>query len=91
MTWNRREFLETSALAGAAFAAGPLSKAQAAPSNANPDAPSVQLEGRMTIVMATKYRPYTSKPAQSATTAHLGAVRSGVGVNHRGDSPLSRF
>ena len=68
MTWNRREFLGTSALAGAALAARPLSKAQAAPSNTNPEAPSVQLEGRMTVVMATNYRPYMSKPAQHATT-----------------------
>ena len=60
--WNRREFVGISVLAGASLAVEPLSKAQDAPSQA----PSVRLEGRMTVAPATKYRPYTSKPAQSA-------------------------
>ena len=60
--WNRREFLSTSALAGAALAVGPVSDAHGSPASA------VQLEGRMTPFPATKYRPYESKPARAANT-----------------------
>ena len=59
--WNRREFLSTTALAGAALAAGPLAEAHAAPAGA------VRLEGRMTPYPATKYRAYVSKPSRTAS------------------------
>jgi DUF1680 family protein len=61
--WNRREFLGASALAGAALAVGPLPQAHAA------SAGTVRFEGRITQFPAHKYRPYVSKPAQTANAA----------------------
>jgi len=64
MNWDRREFLSTTALAGAALAAGPLARGEAAGTNA--DLGAVRLEGRMTPYPATKYRAYVSKAARTA-------------------------
>ncbi len=75
---NRREFLNSSALAGAAMALRPLAAAAASSS-------SVRLEGRMTPFPATKYRAYVSKTARTANATSwiqvdLGAATVVEGV-----------
>jgi hypothetical protein len=83
MIWDRREFISSTAFAGAALAVIPLAEGLDARADARQD--TVKLEGRMTPYPATKYRPYVSKLAHSAQTTSwvqfdLGAATAVEGV-----------